>query len=75
METIKRIWGPSIIGAIFGAIIAVAICLWDTVPYDSVWGDVVYRPANTNLIDILPEWMLIGAVAVNLSVWMTGNNR
>ncbi len=83
MGKIKGIIKVAIIRAVVGAIIAVAICLFDTkIVGEDVYGEPIYRPAYPSLaekmdalVDILPEWMLIGAVAVNLSVWMTGNNR
>jgi len=75
MATIKRILGLGIIGAIVGAIIAIAICLWDAAPYENAWGETIFGPTNTKLLDILPEWMLIGAIAVNLIVWTTSNKR
>ena len=75
MEKVKRILRLGIIGATLGAIIAIAICLWDAAPYEIDWGETMFRPTITKLVDILPEWMLIGAIAVNLTAWMTSKWR
>ncbi len=45
----------AIIGAVVGAIIGTAIYLTDTIPYDSVWGDVVFRPNPNKSVDIIFE--------------------
>ena len=67
----------AIIGAVVGAVIAVAICLFDTkVIGEDIYGEPIYGPAYPSLSekidalrDILPEWMLIGAIAVNITGW------
>lgn len=77
MEKIKGIIMVAIIGAMVGAMIAVGICLFDTkIVGQDVYGEPIYRPAYPSLtekmdalVDILPEWMLIGAVAVSITVW------
>jgi hypothetical protein len=77
MGKIKGIIKVAIFGAILGAIIAIVIYLCDTVPYESAWGDIVFRhPANgIKLVDILPRYILIGALAVPFTFWITGINR
>jgi len=83
MEKIKGIIKVAIIGAVVGAIIAVAICLFDTkIVGEDVYGEPIYRPAHPSLaekmdalVDILPEWMLIGALVVPFTLWITGNQR
>ena len=81
MGKINGLIKMAIIGAVVGAIIAVAICLFDTkIVGEDVYDEPIYRPANftekmDSLVDILPEWMLIGALAVPFSLWITGNQR
>jgi len=81
MGKIKGIIKVAIIGAVVGIIIAVAICLFDKkIVGEDVYGEPIYRPAYPSLaekkdalVDILPEWMLIGALAGSFSIWITGN--
>ena len=82
MGKIKWIIKAATIGAVVGAIIAVAICIFDTkIVGEDVYGEPIYRPAYPSLaekidalLDILPEWMLIGALAVPISIWITGDS-
>ena len=70
----NKIWVEAALsGAIFGAIIALIIYESDVVPYDTIWGDVVFRHrANgIKLTDILPRGMLIGALTGIFLVWIT----
>ncbi len=82
MKTIKRILGVGVIGAVVGAIIALGICLFDTkIVGQDVYGEPIYRPAYPSLaekmdawVDILPEWMFIGAIAASITVWLIKPN-
>ena len=69
----KKIWiEGALSGAILGAIVAIVIYASDVVPYESAWGDIVFRHAhNVELADILPRGMLIGALAMTFLIWIT----
>jgi hypothetical protein len=70
----KKIWiEGALSGAILGAIVALVIYGLDVVPYETIWGDVIFRhPTHgIKLADILPKGMLIGALVMTFLIWIT----
>ena len=62
MEKIKRILGLGVIGAIVGAFIGWAIQTFEPI-----------GPASVT--ETMAAMALVGAVAVNFTVWITSNDR